>query len=243
MKDLVMETTFDCNKGGMQMQAMDSSHVSLCTLQLKAEGFEEYRCDRNVALGISLTNLAKILKCAQNDDSITMKAQDDSDTCTFVFNSAKNDRISEFEFKLMQIDGEQLGVPDTKYDCTVKMSSREFRSIVSDLSSLGDTCELSVSKEGIIFSVKGDMGIATITVKQKQNIDEKEGGGCQIDMAQPVKLQFAFRYLQNFTKATPLADRVVLHLSPDNPLMVDYQMQGVGDVRYFLAPKLDEEGA
>lgn len=33
------------------MQAMDSSHVSLCALQMKSEGFEHYRCDKNVSLG------------------------------------------------------------------------------------------------------------------------------------------------------------------------------------------------
>jgi hypothetical protein len=33
---------------------MDSSHVSLVALQLKAEGFELYRCDRNISLGLNL---------------------------------------------------------------------------------------------------------------------------------------------------------------------------------------------
>jgi hypothetical protein len=36
---------------------------------------------------MSLGNLAKILKCAGNDDIVTMKAADDGDTVTFMFES------------------------------------------------------------------------------------------------------------------------------------------------------------
>lgn len=45
-------------------QAMDSSHVSLCALRMKAEGFDHYRCDVNISLGVNTPNLSKILKCA-----------------------------------------------------------------------------------------------------------------------------------------------------------------------------------
>ena len=58
-------------------------------------------------------SLAKILKCAGNDDIITLRAQDDGDAVTFVFESEEGDRISEFELKLMDIDSEHLGIPET----------------------------------------------------------------------------------------------------------------------------------
>ena len=47
-------------------QAMDSSHVALTALLLRAEGFSHYRCDRNVSLGLNLVNVSKVLKCAGN---------------------------------------------------------------------------------------------------------------------------------------------------------------------------------
>ena len=69
----------------MNLQAMDSSHVSLCSLLLKTEAFEAFRCDRNVSVGLNLANMTKIVKCAGNDDSITIKTGDKSDTVSFVF--------------------------------------------------------------------------------------------------------------------------------------------------------------
>merc|ERR1719238_2036044 len=45
-------------------------------MQLKADGFEHYRCDRSMSIGMNLASLSKILKCANNDDVITIKAED-----------------------------------------------------------------------------------------------------------------------------------------------------------------------
>jgi proliferating cell nuclear antigen len=45
------------------------------------------RCDRNLVLGININNMSKMLKCAGNNDIITLKAEDEADTITFMFES------------------------------------------------------------------------------------------------------------------------------------------------------------
>lgn len=54
IKDLVKEANWDCSSTGMCMQAMDGAHVSLCIIDLRAEGFDPYRCDRNITLGMDI---------------------------------------------------------------------------------------------------------------------------------------------------------------------------------------------
>jgi len=66
---------------------MDASHVSLCQLNLRSDGFDHFRCDRTLSLGLNLTNFSKILKCASNDDIVTLKAEDEPDTLTLMFES------------------------------------------------------------------------------------------------------------------------------------------------------------
>ena len=41
--------------------------------------------------------------------------------------------------KLMDIDSEHLGIPDSEYQAIVRMPSAEFMRICKDLSSIGDT--------------------------------------------------------------------------------------------------------
>ena len=75
VKDLVTDANFDCSATGFSLQAMDSSHVSLVSMQLRADGFDHFRCDRNLSMGINLANMAKMLKCAGNEDVVTMKVR------------------------------------------------------------------------------------------------------------------------------------------------------------------------
>jgi len=215
------------------MQAMDSSHVALCTLNLNSDGFALYRCDKKTSIGLSLTNLAKILKCAGADDSITMRTDEGADVASFTFENTKSDKVSEFEFKLMDINVDHMGIPDTKYDCTVKMNAKEFKTVILDLKPLGDACTIAVTKEGISFSVSGDTGTGNVTVKQNNAVDD-EKASCKIEMNSPVSLTFAMRYLVEFTKATPLAGTVHLSMHSENPLVVEYRMGEVGDIRYYL---------
>ncbi len=53
---------------------MDSAHVSLVALKLNESGFESYRCDKPITLGINLVDFFKILKMAMADDTLTLKA-------------------------------------------------------------------------------------------------------------------------------------------------------------------------
>ncbi len=87
-----------------------------------------------------------------------MKAEDDGDTIGFTFESEDSARTSQFEMKLMDIDSEHLGIPETEYKVVVKMPANEFQRIVRDLGVLGDTCTIGVTKEGVRFMVNGDLG-------------------------------------------------------------------------------------
>jgi proliferating cell nuclear antigen len=241
IKDLVTEANFDCSSTGVSLQAMDSSHVSLVALLLRAEGFDHFRCDRSISLGINLASMGKVLKCCNNDDIVTMKAEDTTDTMTFMFENQSQDRISDFELKLMDIDSEHLGIPDTDYKAMIQMPANEFQRICRDLQILGDTVTIAVGKDGVKFSVSGEMGSGNMTIRQNTAVDTKEEEQVTIEMEEPVTLNFALRYLNFFTKATPLSGSVCLQLSKDVPLVVEYKMEELGHVRFYLAPKIEDE--
>jgi hypothetical protein len=124
---------------------MDNSHVALVSMMLKAESFSPYRCDRNVALGVNLTSLTKVLRAAQNEDILTIKADDAPDVLNLVFESSESDRLSEYDLKLMDIDQEHLGIPDTEYAATITMPSSEFKRICLDLVALSESGILPIS--------------------------------------------------------------------------------------------------
>lgn len=240
LKDIVKEASWDCTSSGLSLQAMDGSHVSLVQLTLRSDGFEKYRCDRNLAMGINMASLSKILRCAGNEDIITLRADDTGDMLELMFEAPKGEKVSNYEMKLMDLDCEQLGIPDQEYSCTIKMPAGEFARICRDLSQIGECVVITCTKDGVQFSSKGDLGSGT--VKLSQNIAvEKEEDQVAIEMTEPVQLTFAVKYLNMFTKATPLSASVSLSMSNDIPLVVEYKIEDMGHIKYFLAPKIEED--
>ena len=137
----------------------------------------------------------------------------------------------------MDIERDQLGIPDTPYKCTIQFSAAEFQRIVRDLQVLGDTCTISCGKEGVRFSVSGAIGSGNILLRA----NESEKNSVHIEMEEPVELNFALRYLNFFTKATKLSETVVISMSPEVPVVVEYPIAESGHVKFYLAPKIEEE--
>jgi proliferating cell nuclear antigen len=118
---------------------MDNSHVALVSMMLKSEAFSPFRCDRNIALGINLGSLTKVLRAAGSDDILTIKAEDAPDVVNLVFETKSAARISEYDIKLMDIDQEHLGIPETDYAATITLPAAEFQRICRDLGALSES--------------------------------------------------------------------------------------------------------
>lgn len=266
IKDLLNEVQFDCTENAITLQAMDSSHVALVTLRLNSTGFETYRCDRSTNLGMNLTHFAKIVKCAGNDDTLCLRFQDDADTVTMLFENHSLDRQSEYELKLMDMDNEHLGIPEQDYNCVVTLPAGEFQRICRDLAQFGDSLSVAATKSDIMFSTKGEIGSGKIRLCQTASTDDDKRK-VEILVKEPVNINFAVKYLNHFTKATPLSSTVTLSMSNDVPIVVEYPIysttaeededakedkkkarasksgavEEIGHIRFYLAPKVDDD--
>ena len=147
----------------------------------------------------------------------------------------------------MEIDSERLVIPDTEYVCTIRMSSKEYKSLCTDLHSIGESVNIACNKEAVKFALIGDIGSGAVTYKHNSNlldgdIDEIDDhpNTVLIRSEQAISQNFALRYLQYFTKATSLCKCVDLFMSPEVPLVCEYKIDDMGHIKYYLAPKIDD---
>ena len=56
----------------------------------------------------------------------------------------------------MDIDSEHLGIPETLYEATVKMSASEFQRICRDLATIGDSGKFSCAKRMLVLIPPSD---------------------------------------------------------------------------------------
>lgn len=246
LKELVKEGNFEVSSNGISLQGVDPSFVALIQLTMRSDGFKSFRSDRNMNLGLSIDSMTKILKCAGSNDSLTLKAEDKGDSLTFIFESESGDRLSKFSLKLMDIEAENFGIPATTYKTIVQMPSSEFQRIVRELSVIGETVKIKVNKDGINFQVTGATGSGSIVCKQSNSTSdeesEKKTSAIRIKVEDEIEQTFALSYLEKFAKAGAICDTVNLMLNPEVPFVVQYKIPELGYLRYFLAPKIENEG-
>merc|ERR1712079_533144 len=143
--------------------------------------------DRPTSLGMNVDSLAKILKMCGPTDSLKIRWQGGADIVGFQCESGSDDRIADFDLKLMQIESEHMEIPK----------------ICRDLKEFGETMQVKASKEGITFSVQGDAGGGNVMLKPRES--EKPEERVALTVHEPVTATFALRYLVNFAKAAPLS--------------------------------------
>ena len=237
VKDLMNEAILDCSDEGIQIQAMDNSHVLLMTVNMRADGFDEFQCDRTTSMGVNLAKMSKILRYGSNEDIITMKVDDPAETVTFTFESPNTRKVSDYEMKLTQLDQEHLGTPDMNCSAVIKMPSDEFQRVVRDLSQFGKQLVIKCTKEGVKFSSMGNKGTGNVRLAQWNEGGEEEAVIIEMQ-EEPVTMVFACRYLNMFTRASRLASQVSLYMFPDRLMIVEYNIGEIGHVRFYLAPAI-----
>merc|ERR1711866_27655 len=105
------------------------------------------------SLGMNVDSLGKILKMCGPADSLKLRWQNDADTVSFQCESGEDDRIADFDLKLMQIESEHMEIPEQQYKVLARLPSAEFQKVCRDLKEFGETIQVKAGKDGIKFSV------------------------------------------------------------------------------------------
>jgi proliferating cell nuclear antigen len=146
---------------------MDGSHVALVSLSLSMEGFEKYRADTNMVLGVNIELLAKVMKLADATDSITLMADENPTHLKLIFENEKQERTTEFTLNLISLDVEHLAIPETEYSSVITLNASEFTKICKELYSLNETMTLTTHPDYVIFAVESEAGSGSIKLGSK----------------------------------------------------------------------------
>jgi proliferating cell nuclear antigen len=250
IKDLVQDVNLDISSSGISLQAMDSSHVALVQLHLAHTGFQTYTVERNMTIGLSIQNLAKVMKLVNANDSITLKCgrgtndSEEPQNIQIICESNRAEgRTTEFSLNLISLDSEALGIPETTYSSEITMNSMEFSKLCKELYALSETVSFEITSNFVKFAVEGEVGSGSIKIQTGGHAPAatKEEDGEDADK-NAVTLSFALRYLNLFNKAYNLSNEVRISMSPDTPLCVEYNMSDkMGSLKFYLAPKISED--
>jgi proliferating cell nuclear antigen len=230
---------FNCSEHGITVQAVDDSRVLLVSLLVGEEAFSSYRCDRSITLGVDLSSLAKVLKCGNTTDSLTLIAEDSPDSVLVLFEDTVKDRISEYSLKLMDIDSEFLNIDEMEFDSIITLPAADFQKTARDLSQLSDSLTILVTKDAVKFVAKGDISSGSVIVKPFTDLDKPETS-VKVELNKAVDLTFGLKYILDIIKGTSLSTSITVKLADKTPALFEFKLPS-GYLRYYLAPKFEED--
>ena len=238
LKEIASDVNITVNDEGMYMQAMDASHIALMEMDFKRAAFDKYVCDRQMVIGLNVNTLGSILKAATNEDSVTFRKEDDAEKFLVMLSCPGDDRVSEYELPMIRIDADQISVPSGEHDAQVYLASKHFAKVIGDLGNFGESLGMLVTPEDITFKAVSDRASTKIVIRNSQSSGVTVT--CQANVEQAVSM----RFMAQFAKACPISTTMCLHFSRGQPIVATFPINDSlesGTIRYFLAPKLEDE--
>lgn len=214
------------DENGISISTMDSSHISLCQVYIDKELFKEIECDKLYVVGITLSQLLTILKFSPSSEDFTIIYNEGQDVISLLFTN------SSFEMKLMDIEVDELNVPDMEYTCVVEYKSKDFSSNISKYENIGNNLTITYSDKKVKYNVKGDnisCNDNPIYVNIVQNNDNNK-----------LNIYTGIKLISKAIKASNISDTMYLGLSNDYPILLHFKT-GNTFVKYHIAPRLEED--
>jgi proliferating cell nuclear antigen (pcna) len=237
IKELVEEGNFTfAPDTGLVFESLDSSSACLIALAIRPKAFADYKCSKSVTFGINIKkSLHKVMSAAPAEDRMQLVCTDNADQLLMCSENKQHSEILRYQVNLMEIDTDQMKIPELDTKCEIKMSASEFQKKVAQLVGFGDTCKITCTSGAITFHTDGDMGKLDIVIKNE------DGHGVSIKSTEDVSQTFALRYLTFFAKGASVSDYVIIKMTPEMPLLLEYYLddgdRALGHLKFFLAPK------
>jgi proliferating cell nuclear antigen len=235
IKEIVEAAKFSWSSKGLEIITMDSSHVSLIHLHIDQTGFDEYECSRYIEIGINIEFFYKIIKTANNDDKIVIEYSDDKvEESVSIKMERPNKKSQHFSLKLLDIVIDPLDIPHIEHDSITHFNSKKFKKYCNDAINLKaeEMIIRSIDNE-IIFEYEGN----SIESKIYAETDEI------VKYSNNIKVIVSLVKLCVFIKATSLSDKLIISISHDFPLLLEYPICdgtiNIGFLKFYLAPKND----
>jgi proliferating cell nuclear antigen len=229
LKDIINDVNVYFTDEGVRILTIDTAHVTLVHMHLMAENFEEYECPGKIVAGMNMANMFKLLKSVTSQDTLTIDIEGRDYMQIKIENSAKKS-FTAFKLKLLDINEDELEVPDIEMDVITTLPSVDFQKISRDMGNLSSDMNIIRDSNILELSCQGDFA------DQITKIEYPE-------MTPRVGNSYSLKYINMYTRATSMCSSVQImqnSQSQEMPIIFRYTIANLGDLKFYLAAKIDD---
>ena len=224
--------------GGIILKEINKTGKILVYMKLDADKFDVYNYNYHkdkLTLGIDINNLLKCLKCMSQFDNMTWLVDDDDiNKLCIILESSERKEKKIFKLNLMDIEEQIYDITPIQFPYLITLPSSDFHKYCKDMASSTDKIEIKSTSNKLYFSGKGEIGYIDFEVGESNgglSITSNTNNNNEI-----VQGLFELKFLLIFTKCTNLSNLVTLYLKNDYPIIVNYQIGSLGEIKLVLSP-------
>ena len=261
ISDILSNVNFVISNKGIKLKGMCSSHTSLLFCNIGIDEFDEFNYEKSdeTEIGIDLKSFCKLLSVAENNDSLLLELEDNSDNLKLTFDNKS--RTTEFNLKLLNINNDDIEMLNIEYNVCIDIDLKRLNKLCQEISIVeSDNLEFQINKETKNISMLSNGNIGTTKTILKSEHVEKPKLNFRIkklddeiitkkienkpdyivnDFDSEFNISFCIKNLEKIIKISSIVSRGELKLNDSSPLKLKFNIKNNINLEYYIAPKFD----
>ncbi len=230
LKELLSEVNMDFIEGkGIRLVSIDPGRVAM--IHLVVNNIESFYVKDTVTAGINVVVLYKMIRSMTSNDFMEWRIyEDEPHRMEIELSNSERRTKTVNSIKLLDLDAEDIIIPQVEFDRVVSMPSTELSKHVREMVTVSPFITIRATTTTLELVSEGEMARSHITIEPTAsglNWKHSEKGG-------DIEGKYFARYIEKFTKNS-LANNVELFLKTNYPLIMRFEIS-IGCLRFCIAP-------
>ncbi|MDD5163041.1 MAG: hypothetical protein PHD95_02420 [Candidatus ainarchaeum sp.] len=225
ISSFISEGNIHFSDSGIFFKAIDPSQVVFVEFDLPKTVFDKYSIEPTL-VGVDLVELGKIMGRAMPEDKLSMDLTESELLLSFDGETTRN-----FSLPLIDINEEEINIPETKFDAKVEINSRILKEAIKDAALFGSSAVFKIKNSCFSIESQGSSGAVKASLKQAKVTSIK-------NLEKPEKSEiiskYSLNFLQNIIKEADSDKKLFLEMKTDSPMKISYSI-GPSSMQFRLA--------
>lgn len=238
LKEMLTEVLIEINHEGIKIRNLDSSETLIVLLNLEAQNFEEFQCEREMTIGLNIMNFYKIIKTCSA--STILHVFYDSETegiLNIVMEDEEKKSLTKYKSNLIETKKQPVVINIDNFKSMSLLPCVDFQKIVKDIKQFSDKIGIKTHNDTLTFNCRGDFTVYETVIESGTEdvnlIISKE-------TTEPIEGSYNLKSIMNIIKCTNLCQKVKFYFL-SKCLVLEYQVGSLGDVKFIIAKTRSEE--
>jgi len=226
LRNLNEEASFQISNGGLEFHCMDASKISLLTMHWERQNMDELTLDANRTIGFRTDDIDKIFKIFAADDVVTISMIQENLIHIVVKNRSWDVKTVSSEVL------DDFKEPQINHTVSISLKPDYLKKIIYDVSVFADTAHFVAGNGMVYLQSKGDGGQSKSLIETDE-ITISKGANSKYNTTNISQMLFA---------VGALCDGITVFFSHKKPILLEFEINDIGILRYYLAPLNEDEG-